>query len=43
MGYYQLTIDKVDEAIEIFKLNCEFYPESADAYDLLGEAYMKKG
>jgi cytochrome c-type biogenesis protein CcmH/NrfG len=31
------------EAIEVFKLNVEAFPESANTYDSLGEAYMKAG
>ena len=31
------------EAIEIFKLNVEAYPQSSNVYDSLGEAYMVKG
>jgi cytochrome c-type biogenesis protein CcmH/NrfG len=34
---------KVREAIEIFKLNVETYPASANVYDSLGEAYMLNG
>ena len=29
------------EAIEILKLNVEVFPESANVYDSLGEAYLK--
>ena len=28
---------------KVFKINTEYYPESANAYDSLGEAYMKNG
>src|SRR5438094_8522008 len=34
---------KVKEAIEIFKLNVEVYPQASNAYDSLGEAYMVHG
>jgi len=40
LGYQLLGLEKVDEAIEIFKLNVEVYPTSSNAYDSLGEAYM---
>jgi tetratricopeptide (TPR) repeat protein len=43
LGYRLLTAKKVKEAIEIFKLNIETYPQSANVYDSLGEAYMKSG
>jgi len=43
LGYRLLNAGKMDEAIEIFKLNVEAYPESFNVYDSLGEAYMKKG
>lgn len=43
LGYYLLGKEKYDEAIEIFKLNLELFPESANVYDSLGEAYMNKG
>ncbi len=39
-GYELLQSDKVKEAIEIFKLNVEEYPESGNVFDSLGEAYM---
>jgi len=35
--------DRLAEAIEVFKMNVEMYPESANAYDSLGEAYMNAG
>jgi tetratricopeptide (TPR) repeat protein len=42
-GYQLLQIGKIDQAIAMFKLNIESYPESANVYDSLGEAYMIKG
>ena len=35
--------EKIVEAIEIFKLNTEKYPDSWNVYDSLAEAYMKNG
>ena len=35
--------DKVNEAVEIFKLNIELHPQSSNAYDSMGEAYMMRG
>jgi CubicO group peptidase (beta-lactamase class C family) len=43
LGYELLQGKKVTEAIEIFKLNVEAYPQSANVYDSLGEAYMIHG
>jgi len=43
MGYNLMGTGKIKDAIEIFKLNMELYPESANAYDSLAEAYMNSG
>jgi len=43
LGHQLLERKKVREAIEIFKLNVEAYPASANVYDSLGEAYMDDG
>jgi tetratricopeptide (TPR) repeat protein len=43
LGYQLLQMNKVVEAIEIFKLNVEAYPQSANPYDSLGEAYLSHG
>jgi CubicO group peptidase (beta-lactamase class C family) len=43
LGYQLLQTNKRKEAIEIFKLNVEAYPQSANVYDSLGEAYMVEG
>ena len=40
LGYQLLGIEKVEEAIEIFKLNVEEFPEVSNPYDSLGEAYL---
>ncbi|HEX7334562.1 MAG TPA: hypothetical protein VF290_23880, partial [Pyrinomonadaceae bacterium] len=40
LGYRLLRTGKPREAIEIFKLNVEAYPQAANPYDSLGEAYM---
>jgi len=34
---------EVDRAIEIFVLNTQRHPESANVWDSLGEAYVTKG
>lgn len=43
LGYRLLSAGRVDEAIKIFRLNVESNPTSANAYDSLGEGYMKRG
>jgi CubicO group peptidase (beta-lactamase class C family) len=43
LGYQLLQGKKLKEAIEIFKLNVEAYPEGFNTYDSLGEAYMNSG
>lgn len=40
LGYRFLRSGKPREAIEIFKLNVEAYPQSFNTYDSLGEAYV---
>lgn len=39
-GYQLLQAKKYTEAIRIFQLNVEAFPQSSNAYDSLGEAYM---
>lgn len=43
VGYRLLAMKNVGEAIEIFKLNVEMYPDSSNPYDSLGEAYLVFG
>jgi CubicO group peptidase (beta-lactamase class C family) len=43
LGYNLLALKKVKDAIEVFKLNVELYPQSSNVYDSLGEAYMADG
>ena len=43
LGYKFLNENKIQEAMTIFKLNVETYPDSWNVYDSLGEAYMKNG
>ncbi|MFC1619829.1 alpha/beta fold hydrolase [Candidatus Neomarinimicrobiota bacterium] len=42
-GYSYLFQEKLEEAIALFKLNVEAYPESFNAYDSLGEALLAAG
>jgi serine-type D-Ala-D-Ala carboxypeptidase/endopeptidase len=43
LGYRLLEQKRMKEAIEVFKLNVSLYPQSADAFDSLGEAYEDIG
>jgi len=43
LGYQLLKMEKIKEAIEVFKLNVEVYPQSYNVYDSLAEAYMING
>ncbi len=43
LGYNLLQKQKYDEAVALFRLNVEFYPEAPNTYDSLGEAYMLRG
>lgn len=43
VGYQQLAKNDLDGATKLFKLNVEMNPQSANAHDSLGEAYMKAG
>jgi predicted alpha/beta superfamily hydrolase/Tfp pilus assembly protein PilF len=43
LGYRLLGKGQLKDGIEIFKLNVEMYPQSANVYDSLGEAYMNDG
>ena len=43
LGYKLINSERFEEAIEVLKLNTEIFPESANAYDSLAEAYMKSG
>ncbi len=42
-AYRYLASGRVDEAVELFKLNVLAYPGSFNVYDSLGEAYLKRG
>ena len=43
LGYKLLQAGRVDDAIAIFQLNVETFPQSSNVYDSLGEAYLAKG
>ncbi len=43
LGYEFLRNKRVGEAIKVFELNAEAYPQSYNVYDSLGEAHMTNG
>ena len=43
LGYNLMGQRKLDEAIEIFKMNVKAHPQSWNVYDSLAEAYLNKG
>jgi hypothetical protein len=43
LGYTLLRANKTKDAIRIFQLNVEAYPNSSNPYDSLGEGYMNDG
>lgn len=43
LGYRLLADDRLEEAMAIFALNVERFPESWNVYDSLGEAHMLNG
>jgi len=43
LGYALLGEGKLDAASAVFRLNVEFFPDSANAFDSLAESYLKRG
>ncbi|UCC49456.1 MAG: tetratricopeptide repeat protein, partial [Gemmatimonadota bacterium] len=43
LGYRLLQAGQVDRAIDVFLINTEQYPESANVWDSLGDGYRAKG
>ena len=43
LGYGLLQAGRVDDAVVIFQLNVETFPEASNTYDSLGEAHMVRG
>lgn len=41
LGYELMALKQLDAAIAVFELNATKYPESANTFDSLGEAYLK--
>ncbi|MGB7202463.1 MAG: tetratricopeptide repeat protein [Pyrinomonadaceae bacterium] len=42
-GYRLVAMQKIDDAIEMFRVNTELYPNSANAFDSLGETLARAG
>ena len=42
-GYLLINQNRIADALEIFKLNVSMYPNSANAFDSLGETYAEMG
>jgi Flp pilus assembly protein TadD len=43
LGYTLIRSQKLTEAVRIFRLNVEAYPQSSNVYDSLAEAYADAG
>ena len=43
LGFSLLRRKRTEEAIRVFRLNAELHPQSANAFDSLGEGYMEGG
>lgn len=42
VGYMYLRLERLEEATRVFEYNVELYPESANVYDSLGDAFEKR-
>jgi glyoxylase-like metal-dependent hydrolase (beta-lactamase superfamily II) len=42
-GYAFLRRDMIEEAVELFRINVELFPDSWNSYDSLGEALLRAG
>ncbi|WXH33090.1 hypothetical protein WA016_07091 [Myxococcus stipitatus] len=43
VGYQVMKRGRLADAIELFKLNVEMYPQDGNVHDSLGEAYLARG
>lgn len=43
LGYNLMFDDRIELAIDVFRINVALYPTSSNVYDSLGEAYLKNG
>jgi len=43
IGYDLIAVQNMKDAIKVFKLNTELFPNNANIWDSMGEAYLKSG
>jgi len=43
LGYTLMGNDRAEDAVKVFKLNIEFFPNSAFCYDSMSDGYIKTG
>ncbi len=43
MGYTLMNQGRMDDALEVFKVNIKLYPSIANGYDSIAECYMNRG
>lgn len=43
LGYTMMNAGKIEAALAVFKMNVDFYPQSANTYDSYAEALLKSG
>jgi putative tributyrin esterase len=43
LGYTLMENDRMEDAVKVFKLNIEFFPNSANCYDSMSDGYIKIG
>jgi len=43
LGYTLMEEDRLEDAVKVFKLNIEFFPNSAFCYDSMSDGYIKAG
>ncbi len=43
LGYKLMSAGKIGEAVEVFKMNVQLFPESTNVHDSLGEGYLLYG
>jgi len=42
-GYFLMRRERLEEALEVFRLNAEYFPDSWSAHNSLAEAYLETG